>query len=194
MTDKIEINILYDSKNRGEISFTDIANQNNSMDSEDYKPESFWGLTGGFQVTIDDYKTIFSSTDFHYLVKATSFLIHSMYWIKDKKSEWFDTDDTFPNDVIVKSTDNNLIRLQKYTDAKLEFSYVSTKQNYIRKRGDRFFEGLMIDKQEWFRQTNIALKEYFDTLLFVSNKAENDKTSKVMSEYYDLWKAISNGN
>jgi hypothetical protein len=187
----LEINIFYASRGGREITFTDIANSSDCMDLEDYEAEAFWMLTGGFQVTLDGYKTIFRSSDFHYLVKATSFLIHSLYWIKNKTSDWFDKDDTFPNDVIVKSTGGNLVRLQSINDDELKFSHTPPNEKHLVKRGDRFFAGAIIHKKEWFIQTNVALKEYFDTLSFVVDKSEKSKTSEVMIEYYEVWKAIS---
>jgi hypothetical protein len=187
----LEVTILYYSCSGREVTFTSIVNGEDAMDQEDYEPKPFSSLMGGFQLTVDGYKTIFSSSDFHYLVKATSFLIHSLYWIRSKTSEWFDKDDDFPNDVIVKSTGDNLIRLQNFRETEVNFSY-SPKERRTLKRGDRFFDGVTIEKQVWFNQTDIALKEYFDILLRVVSPKNDDETSKVMLDYYKVWKAISN--
>jgi hypothetical protein len=187
---QLEINILYYSRTGRETTFTDIKNGKDSMDLEDYVPNCFWMLMGGFQVTIDGYKTIFNSSDFHYLVKAASFLIHSQYWIKGKLSDWFDKDDTFPNDVIVRSTGDNLVRLQKNDVNFLKLSY-TPKEPHPYKRGERFFNEEIVEKIQWFQQTDIALSEYFDILLHVVDQNENTETSKTMLDYYAVWKAIS---
>jgi hypothetical protein len=189
---QLEICILYWSKNGREVSFADIEKGADSLDMDEYSPDAFWSAMGGFEITLNGYNTIFHSTDFHYLVKATNLLIHSLYWIKGRVSDRFDKDDDFPNDVIVRSTGSNLIRLQSLNDIELKFSYISSKEKPIARRGDRFFEGVILDKQEWFRQADIALKEYFDTLVNIIKRNESRETSKVMLEYYEVWKAISN--
>ncbi len=192
MTNKIlEISILYFSNQGREITFTDISQRQDCMDVEDYEPDNFWGIMGGFEITIGGHFTIFHSSDFHYLVKATSFLINSMYWIKSEVSEWFDKDDDFPNDVIVKSTGGNLIRLTSQNDTELIFSYSHKSEDYENVRGDRFFEGFTIDKTEWFKQVDIALDEYFSQLLNVIDKSDKpNRTNETMKEYYDVWTKI----
>ncbi|MDO6429649.1 hypothetical protein Q4E93_03540 [Flavitalea sp. BT771] len=189
---QLEICILYWSKNGREVRFIDIVKDNDSIDMDEYAPEAFWSAMGGFEVTLNRYKTIFHSSDFHYLVKVTNFLIHSLYWIKGRTSDWFDKDEAFPNDVIVKSTGNNLIRLHSIDDKEISFSYTSSKDILISERGERFFEQVILDKQEWFKQTDIALKEYFDTLINIINRNESTEINKLMLEYYDVWEAISN--
>ena len=193
MVNQLEINILCDSENSGVISFTDIVSGNISLDSGNYTAEGFWGLTGGFQVTIEGYKTVFNTTDFHYLIKATNFLIHSLFWINGKTSDRFDKDDFFPDDVVVRTTGGNLIRLQNHSNLELLFSYTPQRENYIFKRGDRFFEGLPINKQTWFSQCNIALGEFFDILLSVANEDKTNETSKLMMGYYRFWQDVSSG-
>jgi len=189
---RLEICIHYLSKNDREIRFVDIVKGSDIMDADEYMPEPFWSAMGGFEVTLGGYKTIFHSSDFHYLVKATNFLIHSLYWIKGRTSDRFDKDDAFPNDVIVRSTGSNLIRLQAMNDKELSFSYTPSKDTLISERGDRFFERVILDKQEWFKQTDIALKEYFDTLINIINRNERSDVNKVMLEYHKVWKVISN--
>ncbi len=190
MTNNLEINILYWSSKGREVPFRFIINHTDTMDFDDYEAKTFWHLIGGFEVTLEGCKTIFHSSDFHYLVKATSFLIHSMYWIKGKESDWFDKDDTYPNDVIIKSTSNNLISLTNLSPEELSFSYTTNKENEIHNRGDRFFKNIRLNKQEWYEASNKALEEYFEILKQIADKQHDDPTSKIMMKYYRIWKNI----
>ncbi len=192
MTDKkLEINVLYSSNQRREIAFSDIVQKNDCFDMEDYEPENFWGIMGGFDITVNNHFTIFHSSDFHYLVKATSFLIHSMYWIKNEVSDWFDKDDDFPDDVIVKSTGGNIIKLSPQNENEISFSFTNSTKNYINKRGDRFFENFIINKIEWFNQVDLALNEYFIQLLNVIDKSDKpNRTTETMQEYCEVWTKI----
>jgi hypothetical protein len=190
MKPRLEINIIYRSSNGREATFTDIKNGTEAIDIEEYEPKQFWLLMGGFQVTLEKYKTIFRSSDFHYLVKATSFLIYSLYWIKGEVSEWFDKDDMFSNDVVVRSTGGNLIRLQSTGNNTLTFSYIP-KEPHSYKRGERFFEAMEIEKALWFQEADIALSEYFEVLLRVVRQSEASETSNLMLQYYGVWKALS---
>jgi hypothetical protein len=192
MTNKnLEINILYFSRQGKEIIFSDITQKKDCLEISDYEPDNFWAIMGGFEITIGGHFTIFHSSDFHYLVKATSFLIHSMYWIKNQVSDWFDKDIEFPNDVVVKSTGGNIIRLICKNDSELSFSFSHISKDYRNVRGDRFFEEITINKYEWFKQVDIALDEYFSQLLNVIDKSEKpNSTNETMMEYYEVWTKI----
>ena len=189
MTSKsLEIKLLYYSNQGREVSFTDISQGKDSLDLENYESENFWATMGGFEITIDGHLTIFHSSDFHYLVKATSFLIHSLYWIKNETSDWFDKDDEFPKDVIIKSTGGNIIRLTSINENELSFSYSHASKDHINVRGDRFFEGFTINKTEWFKQADLALDEYFIQLRKVIAQSEKpNRINETMHEYYQVW-------
>ncbi|MFT3824382.1 MAG: hypothetical protein QM731_10700 [Chitinophagaceae bacterium] len=186
----LEINILYYSDEGRESRFSDIQNNIDCLDIEDYETESFWSLMGGFEVTVNGFNTIFHNSNFHYLTKATSFLIQSLYWIKNEPSEWFAKEDIFPNQISLRSTGNNIVRLQEHNEHELIFSYTPAKER-TPQRGDRFFNGVVLNKQEWFKQTDIALGEYFNVLRYVLKTNSCNNISENMFEYYESWHTVS---
>ena len=190
--DRLEINILYYSDQGREALFTDLVNNRDVMDESHYESSNFWNISGGFDVTLNGYLTIFHSCNFYCLLKATSFLIHSLYWIKGSKSDWFDTDDEFPNDVLIKPTPHTILRLQKLTEKELLFSYLPIDKKHVVKRGDRYFEAIKINIDDWFEQTDIALREYFNIFSFVVDKANDTSVNvQIMNKYLQVWKNIS---
>ncbi|KAM3091640.1 hypothetical protein ACKFKF_32810 [Phormidesmis sp. 146-12] len=188
----LEVAVLYYSDEGREASFTDLVNNREVMDLKHYEPSAFWSVSGGFDVTLNGYSSIFHSCNFYCLVKATSFLIHSLYWIKGKQSEWFDTNDDFPNDVLINPTPNTMLRLQRITKSEVVFSYSPLDNNYAHKRGDRYFSDIRLDSDAWFEQTNLALGEYFKILEFVIDKGDkSERIVETMTEYLKVWKDIS---
>ncbi len=116
-----------------------------------------------------------------------------MYWIKNEVSDWFDKDDDFPDDVIVKSTGGNIIKLSKQNESEISFSYANSSEDYNNKRGDRFFENFVVNKIEWFNEVDLALNEYFIQLLNVIDKSnKQNRTIETMQEYYEVWTKIRN--
>lgn len=188
----LEIIVLYYSNEGREVRFTDLVSKQDVMDENHYELSSFWNALGGFDVTINGHFTIFHSCSFYCLIKATSFLIHSLYWIKNKKSDWFDTDESFPNDVLVKPTPNTILRLQRLESSDILVSYLPIENDNTRKRGDRYFSGIKLNIDDWFEQTNFALSEYFKILMLVIERS--DKTNRLLqtaTEYMEVWQAIS---
>ncbi len=193
-TNKLEIFFLYCSNSRGEdISFTEIVQQKNILDGEDIEPSNFWGISGGVQILVNNYNTVFRSVNFHYLVKATNFLIHSLYWIKGIQNDRFDSDDDYPNDVVVRTTSNELLRLRSNSEKEVVLSFSHSERNHIWQRGDRYFENIIINKDDWYNASKLALSEYFEVLLRAVQSNPNDSTSKTMMGYYEGWRNIENG-
>jgi len=189
----LEITLLYYSNEGREVSFTDLANDRDRMDASHYEPSAFWNISGGFEVTLNGHATIFHSCNFYCLVKATSFLIHSLYWIKGKTSDWFDVDDDFPNDVLIHPTPGTLLRLKKANTTDLSFSYLPTDKTYEPKRGDRYFSDINFNSAAWFEQTNLALSEYFNILkLVLAERNKSDRLVETMTAYLKVWQNISN--
>jgi hypothetical protein len=188
----LEVAVLYYSDEGREASFTDLVNNQQVMDLKHYEPSAFWSVLGGFDVTLNGHFTIFHSCNFYCLVKATSFLIHSLYWIKGKQSEWFDTNDDFPNDVLINPTPNTILRLQRITTSDLIFSYLPLNNNYTYKRGDRYFGDIRLNVNAWFEQTNLALGEYFKMLTLVLDKSDKSESLfHTMTEYLKVWQDLS---
>ncbi len=188
----IEVIVLYQSIGGKEISFFDLLNHREAIDSEASEPANFWWSYGGFEIAINDYKVIFHSCNFQYLVKATSFLIQSLYWLQGEKSDWFDTDDDYPNDVVLKTTSGEELHLTKNGIDDVKLSFTPKKKPYENERATRYFENLVIGKAEWENATRLALNEYFEVLLSVIQNSPDDEMSKTMLNYYDVWKDISN--
>jgi hypothetical protein len=175
-----------------EASFFDLAQRKDGMDLEHYTPYGFWGIGGGMEIVTNDYHSIFRSTDFHYLVKVTNFLINSIYWIHGKRCDRFDIDDDYPNDVVLRTTGNKEIRLtNNNTDSEVQLSFTLQGKSFNYERGIRYFEGVTISKVEWTNAVTLALNEYFEVLIRVIDDNADDQTSKVMLGYYDVWKNIS---
>lgn len=187
----IEIFVIYSSNTGREKFFFDIVRQEDIMDIEHYTPKGFWGIDGGIEIVIDGYCSIFRSTDFHYLVKATSFLLHSLYWTQSKKSEWFDVDDDYPDDIVLRNTNNDLLRIGKGNENELIISYTSVSENYLKVRGDRFFENILISQDAWINACKQALSEYFDMLLKITQDNPREDSSKTMMNYYYVWQNIA---
>jgi hypothetical protein len=189
---RLEINIIYYSEQGREVLFTDLVNEVDVMDESHYDASNFWSIFGGFDVTINGYLTVFRSCSFYCLVKATSFLIHSLFWIKGRRSEWFDTDKEFPNEVTINPTPNAILKLQMLSESEILFSYTPIDPNYVAKRGDRYFKDIVININDWFEQTDIALSEYFKILSFVVAQAsDSNRVREVMKEYLQVCKNVS---
>jgi len=186
----IEIFTIYRSNEGRETSFYNIVNSKDVIDDEHYEPSKFWNCMGGLSVCINQYQTVFCSTNFYNLVKATSFLIHSLYWIKNRRSDWFDIDDDYPNDIILRTTSNEIIRLANHNEEALSLSFTSSEVNHVRQRGDRYFESVLIKKEGWYAAAKLALEEYFEVLLRVVKNSSGDSTSRTMMSYYDVWKNL----
>lgn len=188
----LEINVIYCSKEGREVLFTDIVNNADVMALEDYEPSNYWNVLGGFEVTLNGHFTIFRSCSFYCLVKATSFLISSIYWLEGKTSEWFDYDEKFPNIISINPTPDTTVKLERLNDTELLFSYTNNKEEYISRRGDRYFCDVKISTYDWITQTTIAMNEYFTALSFVLDKNDkDDKIAKTMKEYLDVWHNIA---
>ena len=187
----LEINVLYKSGSGRETSFTAIAGNTDCLDVEHYETEAFSGLEGGFAVTLNGNHTIFQSTEFTQLTDAINFLIHSLYWVQNKTAFRFDSNDFFPNDDLIKNTGKHIIRLQSLNERELVFSSAANPGNKGGKRGNSFFDGVILNKEEWFNQADIALKEYFDVLLYVIKTNHHSNTCEAMLDYFEMWTNIS---
>lgn len=185
----IEIYVLYSPLNSYEYSFFEIVNENMPLAVGDYEPSGFWGINGGLEIVINGYCSIFRSTDFHYLVRATSFLLQSLYWLKGEKSHWFDVDDDYPDDVSVRTTGRNVLLLKNIDESNVELSFISA-NNESTERGLRYFNNIVINKDQWCSAVHIALSEYFEMLLAVVKNNLGDETNKTMINYYNVWQAI----
>ncbi|PSL26425.1 hypothetical protein [Chitinophaga ginsengisoli] len=185
---ELEIFVLYERRGGAVVPFVDLIGNRDIMDVEDYEIESFWGACGGIRIVFDKYRIIFDSVDFHHLFKIIDFLLHSLYLLNGKDSFGiFSIDEDFPNDVVVKSTAGHSLRLENLNGDTLLLSYKHREMSYARRRGDRFFEGIAINKVAWKSAARIALEEYFSVLLNIVKASGNAPRNRIAMEYYQYW-------
>lgn len=184
---KIEVLCFYYSYAGREVSYYDILNKTDFMDETDQTPNDFWCSLGGFSITIDGFKTIFNNHNFYNMVKASTFLLNTLYWLAGKESDWFNQ---APNtdELYVEFGVNEKLIIRDRSLTEISLSYSNQTVGYERKRGDRFFEDIILSKQEWIDAVKAGLNEYFTVLLQATNN--NDSTSKIMQEYYNVWKQV----
>jgi hypothetical protein len=187
MQNGVEVYLLYSPRNDREYSFFEIVNDKIPLELSDSEPVGFWGIGGGLEIVINGYCSIFRSTDFNHLVKATSFLIHSMYWIKGRDSDWFDADDTYPDDVVLRTTNKNMLRLKSNDQETLVLSYTAVENTYQKKRGNKFFNDIILSKEYWLAACEQALREYFEVLHKVVEFSPTNETAKIMMNYYKVF-------
>ena len=185
--ENLEINLLHYTTKERIVSYGDIARHVDYLDSEDLEPTNFWGACGGFEVTVDGFKTIFRNLEFYVLLRAIDFLLCSLFWIKGNRIGWFDIDHEFPNDVVARFQSGNFIRLQRGEAQSLLFSFLPTDMNKFGLKGTRFFSSEIINREEWCQKARLALSQYFDVLVKVIDKEPDHPQSKVLKAYQDLW-------
>lgn len=187
MIEDIEIFVVYYSNAGRETTFFDIVEGKEVMDLEHYNPSGFWGCGGGLKIITDNFNTLFNSVKFEYLVKATSFLIRSMYWIKGTRFSWNDVEEEYENGVTLKTETNDLIFLRKSGINKLLLSYFSSNKGAVRERGQSFFEDIIISEKAWYNASQQALTEYFVILKKITDENPLDESNVVMLNYYNAW-------
>jgi hypothetical protein len=187
---EIEIMCFYYSYVGREVSYYEICNGTDLMDESDYASNNFWFSLGGFSITVDGFKTIFKSHDFYNMTKATSFLLNTLYWLDNKYSNWFN-DYKNAEEISIEFGLNEKLTIRNCDIQKIALSYSHQNATHQKKRGDRFFESVILDKQEWVGAVKAGLSEYFEILLKVAQSNQNDSTSKTMMEYYNIWKGVA---
>lgn len=188
---EVEVLCLYYSYTGRETNYYEISNGIDSIDEDDFIPTNFWASLGGFSITIDGFYTIFTSHNFYNMVKATSFLISSIYWLQGKKSDWFDIDGEDVQ-IDIKFGLNELLTMKKADSDNIVLSYLSVNDGLGKKRGSHFFDGVYISKKVWIKAVSIALNEYFTVLENIVADNPEDKNCKLMSAYYNTWQLVNN--
>ncbi len=183
----LEIVCIHRARTGREVNYHALVTGEDCMDPEDYEPDNFWQTMGGFSITRNGYQTIFSSTSFYNVVKCISFLLHSLYWLKGVRSDWFDDPEEHPGDVVV-STQDGMLRLSMAGGERVALSYTPDDRNSNPQRGQRYFYEEAFDKQVWATEVQKALEEYFTILSFVLDKADTDDGVEVLRSYRDVWK------
>lgn len=187
---RLRIFLLYYSDQGRESNFYHLVHNNSALDAEHYEPKAFWQMQGGLEIVVDEYYTVFHDNHFYMLAKACDFLIHSLYWLKHEETDWFARDQEYPDDVVRRMTDGNLLRLCKGDDQTVVLSYTPLDKNYQPSRIDRYFQGITFRREDWVEAVRLGLGEYFDLLLDITGEFPNDATSMLMMEYYNVWRNI----
>lgn len=184
----LEIFVLYEKWGGAVVPLIDLIESKDMMDIEDYDIEEFWGAGGGIRLVLDEYCIVFDSVDFHYLFKCINFLLHSLFLLHGKDASGiFPIDENYPDDVIVKTTGGNLLHLENLSGEYFLLSYKRSDTFNSRRRGERFFEGITINKPVWESAARIALDEYFSILLSVIENSPNAPRIRTAMEFYHYW-------
>ena len=185
---KVELSILYLSQDN-QVSFIgDFLDGKDILDPSEYEPKVFWGCSGGLEILVNDYQVVFRSTDFHFLIKVVSFLLHCLYKIENKTSSWFDEESS--GDVIVYTTSSYLL-IVKVDNDKVQISYLNRDKEASNKiRRDRFFENIIFQKQDFYDATHLALSEYFAMLENIMNDFPENSTLETIKAYLQVWEEI----
>jgi len=190
MSKEIQIMCIYRSDVGREVEYYYLSNKTELMDEADYLPAKFWQTMGGISIIINKYNTIFSSTDFYNIVKINTFLLHTLYWLKEKESSWFDVDDDYNNDVVVYTGTNDLLKLSEKNQDELVLSFTPVKDKQATDRTDRYFSNETFTKEAWYNAAHLALSEYFSILQEVVKRDPSHPSSKIMLEYYNVWSSL----
>lgn len=188
MYTEIRILLLYLTREGRVVYWDKIVNESDAMDSEEYFSKGFANIYGGIEIITGEYFVILHVTDFSYLIKVTDFLLHSLYWLKEKNSDWFNPIES--EQIVLKTIGLHEIKFQKNAAKKeVILSYYPGSSNYMKKRSDKFFENISIDEQCWINSVEIALQEYF---YMIEKEILKDGTGndEVMASYLNIWKAI----
>ena len=186
---KIEVLCFYYSYAGREVNYNDILNKLDFMDEEDRTPSGFWTSLGGFSITIDGFKTIYSNHNFYNMVKASTFLLNTVYWLNGKESDWFNKPIN-ASELSIEFGVNEKLTIHNKSLTEISLSYSNQTIGYERKRGDRYFEDIVLPKQEWVNAVKVGLNEYFKVLLQIAHNDKNNDTSKIMQEYYSVWNLV----
>lgn len=190
MKTDLEIICLYRSNQGRETTYNAIIAGEDSMDLEDYEPETFWQSMGGIEITKDGYKTIFSCTNFYNIVEPINFILHSLYKIRNISCDWFDEDETDPSQITIHTLSNEVLKLKLLEDNTLSLSYLPTIDKAKYKRGKHYFVDEVINIETWVIQVEIALNEYFKTLSRVVNASEVNNTVRIMRDYLGIYRNV----
>lgn len=189
---QLEIEILYFDNDGYIATFFEFTN---GHDAWDYTKESvldIWNARGGLQVTINGYRTIFSSCQFYDVLNVTSFLLMSICSIRniDLREELVFSN--FPEQGILQQSlptayGNSYIELDLTGSKNLLFSYRSDSTKHST-RYSRTFDGIAINKELWALEAKNALEGFF---IIYKQLYDNDKGDHTMyTNYLKLWEVV----
>lgn len=191
MNRKIEISVILFSDKGREINFKELKLGGCYLEQKEMTPDFFWGATGGFELTVDGYKTIFRGLEFYVALEAIRFLLHSLYWIEGITKN-YDIDEEFPEAVVSRFSNQNFIKLSRRENDTVSFSCQSALSQVEGASGQRFFDEELFLSKDWAEAVKIGLKAYFDVLSPVLRDHQNDKKSNILENYIrNEWEGIN---
>ena len=186
----IEIAIILFSDEGREINFRELKSGKCYLKQEELTPYFFWGATGGFEVIVDGYKTIFRGFEFYVGLEAIRFLLHSLHWLEGEKNGM--TDEEHPEAIVSRFPNHNFIKLSRKLDDTLSFSYQSILPQIETTRGNKFFSEELFLSKEWIGAVKIGLKEYFEVLNPILCDNQEQDQSKILTNYLvNEWEKVN---
>ncbi|PUZ19172.1 hypothetical protein GA0116948_1382 [Chitinophaga costaii] len=187
---KLEILCLYCSYAGRVTSYYELCNDADFMEKEEYTNSGFLASLGGFSITIRGFNTIFNSYGFYNVMKATTFLLNTLYWLEGKYYEdWFN--DYSNTDLLsIEFGINEILTIRKNGMAEIQLSYFNKEKMDQSKRGEHFFYDFVLRTDEWLEACRIALEEYFAMLLKVVRQNKHDDAAIVLLRYQEVWRQI----
>lgn len=154
----IKIFILYRAVRGREATFHDIDRHLDAMDDADYAPARFMEAGGGISIVLNNYLTLYRSTDFKAASDVVYFLLQSVSRLNDNLQE---TDPPFPGEVALHMTNGDTLRLAKAGDDIIAINYDRLNTRIpVTPRSNMFFNDVQVSKKEWTSAAVAALKEY----------------------------------
>ena len=181
---KLEIICIYKSKFGDEFDFPDPIGY-----IEDDEIANFEGITGGFFVTLNGYEVIFRKADFDTLLQAISFLLDSLYWLKESPPAERKTVEDDLLTLVLETMSGEKLVLTKVEDGKLTLSFLAANKEQEDRRGYYYCSDILIDTKDWKEATNKALEEYF-TLAQKVISINEGQSSRTLNECIDLWEKV----
>ncbi|WBM74142.1 hypothetical protein [Saprospira grandis] len=181
---KLEIICIYKSKFGDEFDFPHPIGC-----IEDDEIANFEGITGGFFVTLNGYEVIFRKADFDTLLQAISFLLDSLYWLKESPPAERKTVEDDLLTLVLETMSGEKLVLTKVEDGKLTLSFLAANKEQEDRRGYYYCSDILIDTKDWKEATNKALEEYF-TLAQKVISINEGQSSRTLNECIDLWEKV----
>lgn len=188
---KIEIICIYRSKEGREVEFNSLMDEADIMDYSDLEPKNFLNVMGGVQIAIGN-KILFRSTNFYTLNEVVSFLIHSLYWIKEKESGIWNEFDEYPNNSVINTMSLNKehLILSRKSEKELFISFLPKSNEIDIKRGVYYFKKEIVLVRDWISSVKLALDEYFYYCEKVITLDKSNEYSKILKKYLLIWEKI----
>jgi hypothetical protein len=173
----LKIFVLYRAARGREATFHDIDKHLDAMDEVDYSPRGFMEMGGGISIVLDNYLTLFRSTDFKMALDVVYFLAQSVSWLN---GQHYDVTPAYAGQAVQHTLSGDMIRLEKAGADNIAISYERVNTRIpLTTRGSMFFNDVQVSKQAWLAAAVIALTEYQRMLDWVAEEgnAEDNATA-----------------